>query len=173
MNVRVRALEEPDIEETIRVMKEAWTDSYESLESDYYPREAHEFDMGLNTAERYTASMEYEYGFFFIAEADGRIAGSIRGEIIGKSGFAMIRNIAVHPDFHRNGIGQALMEHTLEYLKAKGCHKVSLNTMPVLLPAIGLYLKLGFVPEAYLAKQWWGVDFICMSKWFEKKTNSA
>ncbi|MBA3045908.1 MAG: GNAT family N-acetyltransferase [Candidatus Thermoplasmatota archaeon] len=168
MGIEIRAMEEQDIPETIRVMKEAWVHSYESIEERYYPREAHDFDMSLNTVERYTGSMEYEYGFFFIAEVDGKIAGSIRGEIIGKSGFGMIRNIAVHPNYLRKGTGRALMEHAVDYLKAEGCHKVSLNTMPVLLPAINLYLKMGFVPEAYLAKQWWGVDFIYMSLWFDK-----
>ena len=167
MSINVRALEEPDIDETIQVMKEAWDYAYETWEKDYYPKEGHDFDMSLNTHERYTAGMDYEHGFFFIAELDGKIIGSIRGEIIGASGFAMIRNIAVHPDSQRKGGGEALMEHAVEYLKAQGCHKISLHTFPVLIPAVNLYLKTGFVPEAYLAKQWWGCDFIYMSKWIK------
>ena len=167
MSVTVRALEEPDIDETIQVMKEAWDYTYETWEKGHYPIEAHDFDMSLNTHERYTAGMDYEHGFFFIAEIDGKIAGSIRGEIIGASGFAMIRNIAVHPDFQGNGAGRALMEHAMEYLKGQGCHKISLHTQAFLIPAINLYLKIGFVPEAYLAKQWWGCDFIYMSKWIK------
>ena len=167
MQIEIIALEEPDIEETIQVMKEAWEFAYETWEKGYYPREGHDFDMSLNTPERYTASMEYEHGFFFIAKLDGKIIGSIRGEIVGASGFAMIRNIAVHPDYYKKGAGMALMEHALEYLKGQGCHKVSLHTFPVLIPAINLYQKTGFVPEAYLAKQWWGVDFILMSIWFK------
>jgi ribosomal protein S18 acetylase RimI-like enzyme len=57
------------------------------------------------------------------------------------------------------------MEHAVDYLKAKGCHKVSLHTQSVLMPAINLYMKMGFVPEAYLRNQWWGMNFIYMSKW--------
>jgi len=165
MSITVRALEEEDIDETIKVMKEAWEYAYETWEKGYYPREGHDFDMSLNTPERYTASMEYEFGFFFIAKLDGKIVGSIRGEIVGASGFGMIRNIAVHPDYQGKGAGRALMNHALDYLKGQGCHKVSLNTFPVLIPAINLYLKTGFIPEAYMAKQWWGVDFIYMSIW--------
>ncbi len=168
MTIIVRALEEPDIDETIQVMKDAWNYTYETMEKSHYPKEAHDFDMSLNTPERYTASMEYEHGFFFIAEMNGKIIGSIRGEIIGASGFALIRNIAVHQDFYGKGGGKALMEHTLEYLKGQGCHKVSLHTQAVLVPAINLYLKIGFIPEAYLAKQWWGCDFIYMSLWLGK-----
>ncbi len=165
MALEVRAIEEQDIEETVRVMKEAWTYAHETWGRGFYPEEAHEFDMAMNNMERFTAAMENEHGFFFIALVDGRIAGSIRGEIFGESGYAMIRNIAVHPDHFRKGAGTALMRHALDYLKARGCHKVSLNTTRVLVPAINLYLRMGFVPEAYLRKQWWGVDFICMSLW--------
>ncbi len=35
----------------------------------------------------------------------------------------------------------------------------------MLIPAINLYLKFGFVPEAFLRKEWWNVDFIKMSLW--------
>jgi GNAT superfamily N-acetyltransferase len=165
MGIEIRAMEEQDIPETIRVMREAWHYAHETWGKGYYPEEAHEFDMAMNNEERFTAAMENEHGFFFIAVADGKIAGSIRGEIFGSSGYAMIRNMAVHPSHFRKGAGEALMHHTIEYLKAKGCHKVSLNTTRVLVPAINLYLKMGFVPEAFLRKQWWGVDFIYMSKW--------
>ena len=169
MTIIVRALEEPDIEETIQVMKDAWNYAYETWEKGHYPIEAHDFDMSLNTSERYTAGMEYELGFFFIAEMNGKIIGSIRGEIVGASGFAMIRNIAVHPESQRKGGGEALMEHAIEYLKGQGCHKISLHTQSFLIPAVNLYLKIGFIPEAYLAKQWWGCDFIYMSLWLDKK----
>ena len=165
MTISVRALEEEDIHETIQIMKEAWNYAYDTWEKGYYPQEAHDFDMSLNTPERYTATMEYEHGFFFIAELDGKIIGSIRGEIVGASGFGMIRNIAVHPDYQGKGGGRALMIHTIEFLKGQGCHKVSLNTQAYLIPAVNLYLKTGFIPEAYMAKQWWGVDFIYMSIW--------
>ena len=165
MEISIRPLKEEEIEEAIKVLKEAWQYSYETWEKGYYPWEAHEFDMGMNTAENYKKAIEDEHGFFFTARIDGKIAGSIRGQIFGDSGYALIRNIAVHPDHHRKGCGKALMEKALEHLKDMGCHKVSLHTFPVLVPAINLYMKMGFVPEAYLAKQWWGVDFIFMSKW--------
>lgn len=165
VKITVRKLREKDIRETIRIMKEAWNYSYDTWEKDYYPKEAHEFDLSKNTPENYRKYIGDESAFSFIALVDGKIAGKISCEIIGKSGFSMIRNIAVHPDYHRQGVGQKLMETAIGHLEKCGCHKVSLNTMPVLIPAINLYMKNGFVPEAYLAKQWWGVDFILMAKW--------
>ncbi|MDD4308265.1 MAG: GNAT family N-acetyltransferase [Thermoplasmata archaeon] len=169
MNITVRPLEERDIKETVRAMAEAWNYSYETWERGYYPIEAHEFDLSQNTEENQRRYIGSQDSFCFVALADGKIAGRISGQIIGASGFGMIRNIAVHPDFHRKGVGQKLMDAAIGYFSEKGCHKVSLNTLPVLIPAINLYMKNGFVPEAYLAKQWWGVDFIFMSKWLQQK----
>ena len=169
MEIEVRELEEQDIVETIRVMKEAWNYSYETWEKDYYPIQAHEFDLSQNTPENYRKYIGDRTTFCFIAKVNGIIAGKISGQIIGNSGFGMIRSIAVHPDFHRKGVGRKLMDHALKHFVERGCHKVSLNTLPVLIPAINLYLKTGFVPEAYLAKQWWGVDFILMCKWLKPR----
>lgn len=165
MDIKVRELEEQDIEETIGVMEEAWNYSYETWEKDYYPMEAHDFDLSQNTVENYRKYLGDEATFCFIACVDGKVAGRIAGQIIGKSGFGMIRSFAVHPDYHRKGVGNKLMDKAIAHLQKNGCHKVSLYTLPVLIPAINLYLKSGFVPEAYLAKQWWGVDFILMCKW--------
>jgi len=167
MNISIRELEEHDILATIEVMKEAWNYSYETWEKDYYPREAHEFDLGQNTEENYRKYLGDASTFCFIGLVNGKIAGKISGQIIGKSGFSMIRSIAVHPDYYRCGVGKRLLGATMDHLRKMGCHKVSLHTLPVLIPAINLYLKAGFVPEAYLAKQWWGVDFIYMSKWLD------
>jgi ribosomal protein S18 acetylase RimI-like enzyme len=169
MEIVIRELDENDIAETIRVMLEAWNYSYEKWEKGYYPPEAHEFDTSQNTPENFRKYIGNPTMFCYIALADGKIAGKISGQIIGNSGFGMIRNIAVHPDFHRQSVGKRLMGRALERFAELGCHKVSLNTLPVLIPAINLYMKMGFVPEAYLSKQWWGVDFIYMSKWLDKK----
>ena len=168
MDLVVVPLEEKDVQEAIGILKEAWNHSYETWEKGYYPREGHEFDMSQNTAENFQRLIDEQHGFFFVAKIDGIIAGGIRGHIYGDSGYGMIGNIAVHPDYQRKGCGQALMEKALAHLSEKKCHKVSLHTFPVLVPAINLYLKMGFVPEAYMAKQWWGCDFIFMSKWLDK-----
>ncbi len=169
MDIEIRPMAAGDIPGTIKAMREAWDHSYETWEKGYYPIEAHEFDMSQNTAENLRKKLDDAQYFSFIALADGRIAGRISGDIFGNSGYGMIRNIAVHPDFHRLGIGKKLLDRAVAHFEGKGCHKVSLNTLPVLIPAINLYLKSGFVPEAYLARQWWGVDFIYMSKWLHRK----
>ncbi|MCK4439716.1 GNAT family N-acetyltransferase [Candidatus Bathyarchaeota archaeon] len=69
------------------------------------------------------------------------------------------------PTYQKDSIGKALLEKVIEHCRAEGCHKITLYTLPFLIPAINLYLKYGFVPEAYLHKEWWNVDFMKMSKW--------
>jgi GNAT superfamily N-acetyltransferase len=71
----------------------------------------------------------------------------------------------MQPLHQRKGLGEALLNHVSKYCKKQKCHKITLYTLPVLILALHLYLKLGFVPEAYLRKEWWEIDFLKMSKW--------
>lgn len=100
-----------------------------------------------------------------VAEKNKAIVGIAFGEVVGESGLARLGWIGVHPKHQRQGIGKALLNEFVKKCKQKGCHKVTLYTLPVLIPAMNLYLKYGFVPEAYLRKEWWKVDFIKMSLW--------
>jgi len=84
---------------------------------------------------------------------------------VGESGLARLGWIGVHLTCEKNGIGKALLEKVIEHCRAESCYKVTLYTLPFLIPAINLYLKYGFVLEAYLLKEWWNVDFMKMSRW--------
>jgi ribosomal protein S18 acetylase RimI-like enzyme len=62
-------------------------------------------------------------GMSFVAEVDGRLAGTILGGHDGRRGF--IHHTAVHPDFRHQGIGQQLVATCLLALQAAGllkCH---------------------------------------------------
>jgi len=142
------------------VMKEAW----ERYEKGYYPRKAIDFDLKYFNKERVEKMINSENTFLFIAEED-KVIGVVHGILYGESGFGMIHWLGVEFGYQEKGIGNQLLEKVFEYCEKKKIHKISLYTFPVLRSAINLYLKTGFVPEAYLKKQWWGVDFIFMSKW--------
>ncbi len=68
------------------------------------------------------------------------------------SKFAYIGLMGVLPEFQRQGIGLALMEHLLAWLDRQGIHQVELDASPLGQP---LYEKLGFVPfdEVYVLQQ--------------------
>ena len=142
------------------VMKEAW----EKYEKGYYPKKAIDFDLKHFNEERVEKIIGSENAFLFMAEED-RTIGVIHGILYSDSGFGMIHWLGVEFEHQDRGIGKQLLEKVFEYCEKKKIHKISLYTLPVLRNAINLYLKTGFVPEGYLKEQWWGVDFIFMSKW--------
>jgi ribosomal-protein-alanine N-acetyltransferase len=53
-------------------------------------------------------------------------------------------NVAVHPDFRRRGIAEALVNRLVEELKAIDSHSLTLEVRASNVPAISLYEKLGF-----------------------------
>jgi len=55
-----------------------------------------------------------------------------------------INNIAVHPDFKRMGIGEAILGDVIQEARGEGAHYVSLEVRPSNTAARGLYAKLGF-----------------------------
>lgn len=55
-----------------------------------------------------------------------------------------ISNIAVHPDFRRKGIGEAVMRQVLAQVEREGAKFVSLEVRPSNFAAANLYQKLGF-----------------------------
>lgn len=147
-------------------------DSWERYEKDYYPRRALEHDLSSRTPEHYKNQLEDPSRFTFVAEEGGKLVGIASGEILGIPGLARLGTIGIHPGHQRSGVGKALMEKVVKHCEKKGCHKITLYTLPVLIPAINLYLRFGFVPEAYLREEWWAVDFIKMSLWLRKGEES-
>lgn len=57
---------------------------------------------------------------------------------------AQIANLAVHPDYRRKGVAEAVMHNVLERLKADGAAFVILEVRPSNRAAAALYEKLGF-----------------------------
>lgn len=167
--VTIRRMSFEDVEETIGVVVASFEDSWNRYERNYYPRKALDFDLSKATPDNFRKRIQEPNDFLFVVEENERIVGGAFGGILRgdekEGGLALLGTICVHPLHQRKGSGEALLNHVLEYCKQQKCHKITLNTLAVLIPAMNLYLKLGFVPEAYLRKEWWGVDFLKMSKW--------
>jgi len=168
--VSIREMRTEDVEEASRVLRETMLDSWERFEKNYYPRRALEFDINYNSPKTLEQRFADPQNFGFVAEENNVIVATALGRIIGESGLASLGWIGVDPHYQQRGIGKTLLQRVVEHCKSKGCHKIILYTLPVLIPAMNLYLKCGFVPEAYLHKEWWRVDFIKMSLWLEHKT---
>jgi GNAT superfamily N-acetyltransferase len=78
----------------------------------------------------------------FVATDRDRPIGMVTTTCFGPSGW--IGNLIVEPVFRGHGVGRALMEHGVEYLRSRGTKTIRLEGDP---PGIPLYRKLGFVEE--------------------------
>lgn len=88
----------------------------------------------------------------FIAEWNGEPAGTATTTCYGKD-LAWIGMVLVHPNFRRRGLGNALLDHCISYLRDdKEIRCVKLDATPEGQP---LYEKLGFKAEWSL-KRWVG-----------------
>jgi len=154
-----------DAKQTAKMLKENLLDWWEKYAKDYYPKKAVDFDISRQSPEHLQDFLKVEINYAFVAEENNEIVGIAKGKIVGESGLAMLNSLAVHPNHQNKGIGKALLEEVINHCKAKNCHKITLYTIPVLIPAVNLYLKSGFVPEAYLHKESWNINFIKMSRW--------
>ncbi|MEX0373498.1 ribosomal protein S18-alanine N-acetyltransferase [Spiribacter roseus] len=59
-------------------------------------------------------------------------------------GEAHVLNLAVHPDWHGQGFGRALLEQALERAEQLGAESVFLEVRPSNAPAVRLYKSAGF-----------------------------
>jgi ribosomal protein S18 acetylase RimI-like enzyme len=56
----------------------------------------------------------------------------------------LISNMAVHPEYRRRGIGQALMEASVDWVRSRGAHWITLEVRDDNAAAKSLYQHLGF-----------------------------
>ncbi len=75
---------------------------------------------------------------------DGRLAAFCIGWLHPQQPLAQIEPMGVHPDFHRLGLGQAILAAVLQRLRIRNVQFVSLFTSTDNVPAIKLYESIGF-----------------------------
>jgi ribosomal protein S18 acetylase RimI-like enzyme len=171
MECRIRRMEEIDIDEAIRISKETLDHEAINFEKGTYPQEAHQFYLGNHTREKYQEDLKRTDKLNLVVDIEGKITGVTKATI-DKGGLSFLGWTCIHPSYRGNGYGERMVQHVLDYCKKQGSHKISLHTLPMLRPAINLYMKLGFAQEALLKKHYWKMDFILMSKWFDQEENS-
>ena len=88
------------------------------------------------------SELNNKLAFWLVAEEEGRVAGYIGSQTCGDETDMM--NVAVHPDFRRRGIAEALVNGLVKELKAMESHCLTLEVRASNAPAIALYEKLGF-----------------------------
>lgn len=79
---------------------------------------------------------------WLVAVESERVAGYIGSQTV--MGETDMMNVAVAPDFRRQGVAQTLILDLVEALKARGSHWLMLEVRDSNAPARALYEKLGF-----------------------------
>ena len=80
----------------------------------------------------------------FVWLEDGKVVGCVGTQRAAHSDRWLVANVAVHPDQRRRGIALAMMQATLELVRAQGGAEVMLQVDDDNLGAIALYRQLGF-----------------------------
>lgn len=123
---------------TYRLMKLADISSVQVVEAKCFPRP---WSRSIFVSE----ISRNDNAIYVVAEADRRIVGYAGVWIILDEGH--ITNIAVEPDFQRQGIGQGLMDQITKYAVERGVVTMTLEVRVSNATAQALYTKLGFVPN--------------------------
>ena len=88
------------------------------------------------------SELDNKLAFWLVAVEEARVAGYIGSQTVMDETDMM--NVAVHPDFRRQGIAEALVNTLVENLKKMGSRCLTLEVRASNVPAIALYEKLGF-----------------------------
>lgn len=112
----------------------------------------HSIETGMHVGpsdspEEIKKKLERDPDLFLVSEFENEIIGTIIGAFDGRRG--MIYHLAVHNDFRRQGVGQALLSEVEKRLQAKGCLKCLLVVLEDNLGAMHFYEECGWnlVPE--------------------------
>jgi ribosomal protein S18 acetylase RimI-like enzyme len=99
--------------------------------------------LGFSDAfEELAKKVQRDADLFLVAEADGRLIGSVIGGFDGRRG--MIYHLAVAHEYRQQGIGAALMAEVENRLKAKGCRKSYLLVVAGNEAVVQFYEKRGW-----------------------------
>lgn len=88
------------------------------------------------------SELENPLSLWLVAMEGDRLTGYVGSQTV--LGEADMMNLAVDPDFRRQGIGEALVLRLVEELKSRGVYCLTLEVRASNEAAIGLYDKLGF-----------------------------
>lgn len=98
------------------------------------------------TEAMFKAELMKDSGLFLTAETGGQLAGYACGWYVADE--FHLANLAVAPEFRGRGAGKKLLQKVIEDVKSKKARFIALEVRHKNIPAINLYGKFGFKPEA-------------------------
>lgn len=122
MNIEIKKMTTSHIEEIAKLEKECFSSPWS--------------EDGLKT------ELNNNFARFFVAFSGDEIVGYIGSHNV--LGEVYITNVAVFPEFRRNGVGKVLVEFLVNKTKEENAEFVTLEVRKSNLSAISLYEKCGF-----------------------------
>lgn len=89
------------------------------------------------------SELENPLSYWLVALEGDTVAGYVGSQTV--LGETDMMNVAVRPEFRRQGVAEALIEALIEGLKARQSHCLTLEVRDSNAPARALYEKLGFL----------------------------
>ena len=80
----------------------------------------------------------------FVWEADGRIVGNVTVLTTEMAGRFLVVNVAVHPDYRRQGIARLLMKQVENLVRQRGGNQILLQVVKQNIAAVDLYNLLNY-----------------------------
>lgn len=93
--------------------------------------------------ESFAAEINNNLAKYVVAKVDGKVVGYGGVWIVIDEGH--ITNIAVHPDYRGQGIGEALVKSLIALAKEHNVTRITLEVRPTNTAALNLYKKFGFI----------------------------
>jgi len=152
--IKIRRFSMPDAMSLVQISNEAFSE---------------EIDRGMQsfTSERFIDFSKKPYVKVFIAEVEREVVGFLILAEGNTETPAQIHLIAVTKNYRGKGIGKKLVKNAMEHVKAVGRRKVKLFTRPWNIAMSKVCIDLGFVPEAYLRREFLDADIILYSAFFK------
>ncbi|MEX0663845.1 MAG: GNAT family N-acetyltransferase [Acidimicrobiia bacterium] len=144
----IRPLDDHDIEAVVQLSLRAWAPNFASLEqvmrADIYER-LHP-DWQVDQRRDVEAACAAHDGQAWVAKVDGSIGGFVVVELHEQQRLGEIFMLAVDPDHQRSGVGAALTEFALGWMKGEGMTVAMVETGgdPGHAPARRTYEQAGF-----------------------------
>ncbi|MCK5024339.1 MAG: GNAT family N-acetyltransferase [Thermoplasmata archaeon] len=131
----IRPIGQDDMSEIVDMQARVWQDHFLKEKNQHVP-------MMRRSLKNINYYLEKEPEGCFVAVWDGKIAGSIISHVWGKVGW--FGPLEVEATLQNQGIGKALVQESLNYMKEKGCTTRGCETMATSPKNIAFYLKMGF-----------------------------
>ena len=97
--------------------------------------------------DRYLLDLERREGSRVVSHSGTIVAATFADRGMTSREFGVLDHVATHPLHRTKGLGRVVCTSVMKFLVARGCPAVTLWSDDWRLPAIKLYLSLGFIPE--------------------------